>query len=196
MFHPLFTRPILWPPRSKAVTYTQNNWFYLITAAHNSSGRCLSRLSESTLSLHINFPVTFFLFLFFPSNLLFTQVSLPKLDMPHTFTYMDTGSVTPAAQAYRLRPLRAPQARTSQLNSPALSSPRLNPCRSLPPGRASYSFPLLCTSMLLSPHGIIHIIKARKKYAHTYIYTYVCVLATCWTTALMSYEDTLVYLVY
>ena len=66
LFHPLFTRPILWPSCSKAVTYTQNNWFYLITAAHNSSGRCLSRLSESTLSLHINFPVTFFLFLFFP----------------------------------------------------------------------------------------------------------------------------------
>ena len=65
LFHPLFTRPILWPPRSKAVTYTQNNWFYLISAAHNSSVRCLSNLPESILSLHINFPVTFFLCLFF-----------------------------------------------------------------------------------------------------------------------------------
>ena len=65
LFHPLFTRPILWPPRSKAVTYTQNNWFYLISAAHNSSVRCPSNLPESILSLHINFPVTFFLFLFF-----------------------------------------------------------------------------------------------------------------------------------
>ena len=150
LFHLLFTRPILGPPRSKAVTYTQNNWFYLITAAHSSSGRCLSRLSESTLSLHINFPVTFFLFLFFPPpNLLFTQVSLPKLDMPHTFTYMNTGSVTPAAHAYGLRPLRAPQARTSQLNSPALSPPGLKPSRSLSHlGRASYSSlcraPLCC----------------------------------------------------
>ena len=65
LLHPLFTRPILWPPRSKAVTYTQNNWFYLISAAHNSSVRCLSNLPESILSLHINFPVTFFLCLFF-----------------------------------------------------------------------------------------------------------------------------------
>ena len=98
LFHPLFTRPILWPPRSKAVIYTQNNWFYLIAAARNSSGRCLSNLSESTLSLHINFPVTFFLCLFFsfpPPNLLFTQVSLPKLYMPRTFTYINTGSLRP-----------------------------------------------------------------------------------------------------
>ena len=166
------------PPRSKAVTYTQDNWFYLISAAHNSSVRCLSNLPESILSLHINFPVTFFLFLFFPPpNLLFTQVSLPKLDMPHTFTYMNTGSVTPAAHAYGLRPLRAPQARTSQLNSPALSPPGLKPSRalSLPPGPGQLQLPLSCTPVLLSPHGIIHIMKEGEKEICTYIYIYISV---------------------
>ena len=148
LFHSLFTRPILWPPRSKAVTYTQNNWFYLISAAHNSSVRCLSNLPESILSLHINFPVTFFLCLFFsfflppPLNLLFTQVSLSKLYMPLHVTYINTGLFTPAAHAYGLRPLRAPQARASQLNSPALSSPGLKPCRSLPPGPGPATAPL------------------------------------------------------
>ena len=152
LFHPLFTRPILWPPRSKAVTYTQNNWFYLISAAHNSSVRCLSNLPESILSLHINFPVTFFLCLFFsffppPLNLLFTQVSLSKLYMPLHVTYINTGLFTSAAHAYGLRPLRAPQARASQLNSPALSSPRLKPCRSLPPGPGPATASLCCAPL-------------------------------------------------
>ena len=150
LFHPLFTRPILWPPRSKAVTYTQNNWSYLISAAHISSVRCLSNLPESILSLHINFPVTFFLCLFFlspPPNLLFTQVSLSKLYMPLHVTHINTGLFTPAAHAYGLRPLRAPQARASQLNSPALSSPRLKPCRSLPPGPGPATAPL-CRALL------------------------------------------------
>ena len=146
LFHLLFTQPILGPPRSKAGIYTQNNWFYLIAAARNSSGRCLSNLSESTLSLHINFPVTFFLCLFFsfppPLNLLFTQVSLSKLYMPLHVTYINTGLFTPAAHAYGLWPLRAPQARASQLNSPALSSPGLKPCRSLPPGPGPATAPL------------------------------------------------------
>ena len=151
LFHPLFTRPILWPPRSKAVTYTQNNWLYLISAAHNSSVRCLSNLPESILSLHINFPVTFFLCLFFsffpPLNLLFTLVSLSKLYMPLHVTYINTGLFTPAAHAYGLRPLRAPQARASQLNSPALSSPRLKPCRSLPPGPGPATASLCCAPL-------------------------------------------------
>ena len=179
LFHPLFTRPILWPPRSKAVTYTQNNWFYLISAAHNSSVRCLSNLPESILSLHINFPVTFFLCLFFlspPPNLLFTQVSLSKLYIPLHVTYINTGLFTPAAHAYGLRPLRAPQARASQLNSPALSSPRLKPCRSLPPGRGQLQLPSV-VHLYVAISSWYYTYNKREKeicaYTHTHTHTYI-----------------------
>merc|ERR1712029_1005721 len=127
LFHSLFTRPILWPPRSKAVTYTQNNWFHLISAAHTSPVRCLSNLPESILSLHINFPVTFFLCLFFsffspPPPLIYYlhKFLYQSYTLPLHVTYINTGLFPPAVHAYGLRPLRAPQARASQLNSPAL----------------------------------------------------------------------------
>ena len=181
LFHLLFTRPILGPPRSKAGTYTQNNWFYLIAAARNSSGRCLSNLSESTPSLHIDFPVTFFLSLFFfPPPLIYYlhKFLYQSYTCLYTFTYINTGLFTPAAHAYKLRPLRAPQARASQLNSPALSSPGLKPCRSLPPGPGPATAP-----SVVHPRGAIsswnYIYNKREKDIRIYIYIYVCVCVWC-----------------
>ena len=148
LFHLLFTRIILGPPRSKAGTYTQNNWFYLIAAARNSSGRCLSNLSESTPSLHIDFPVTFFLF--FPPPLIYYlhKFLYQSYTCFYTFTYIYTGLFTPAVHAYKLRPLRAPQARASQLNSPAPSPPGLNFCRALSPAWAGPATAPLCRAPL------------------------------------------------
>jgi len=204
LFHSLFTRPILWPPRSKAVTYTQNNWLYLIAAAHNSSVRCLSNLSESILSLLINFPVTFFLCLFF------SFLSPPPLIYySHKFLYQSytcPARLRILIQA-RLRPRHTPM--KSALYGPLGPGPpglTLQPkpaqikTLSLSPtwAGARYSSPLSCTPVLLSPHGIVHIIK-RERNMRIYIYISVRsarVLASCWATALMGYEDTLVYRVY
>ena len=109
-------------------------------------------------------------------------MSLPKLDMPHTFTYMSTGSVTPAAHAYGLRPLRAPQARTSQLNSPALSPPGLKPSRSLPPGPGPAAAPsVVHPCVAISARYYTYNEREREKEICIYIYIYIYIYVFVYT---------------
>ena len=97
--------------------------------------------------------------------------------MPLHVTYINTGLFTPAAHAYGLRPLRAPQARASQLNSSALSSPRLKPCRSLSYlGRGQLQLPSV-VHLYVAISSWYYTYNKREKEICAYIYTHICLCA-------------------